>query len=509
MRTSQHGYLSVIAVLLIVVIGFIGVSAAYLIISSASATNNLAQSTGAFYLAESGLERAIRVLDTSNLTFRNTCAALNLSDSLAGGVYSVTGAGPYYVSSPTTLSSAITASATTIPVVSTANYQSVGRIMIDRETIDYLTVGATSFVAVVRGADGTTASAHALGAPVGQFQCALTSVGGMPSLTLPANYLGGKRVLTEAVQLQEGWAVGNKTTTWNMTHWNTPNELQWTLQIPSLAGSQDLRAISVVSNVDAWAVGVNAVALRFNGSTWANINSGITSGDDLLSVSAVSSTEAWAGTSQGRLYKWSGGSAWASVITISNSLNGISMLDTNGDGAADIGWVVGDTKTAYIYNGTSWTTRNTGITVQLNSVSTVSASDAFAAGNTGRIFRWTGGSSWSLMSTPSSTPTLRSISMISFGSSVIGWAVGTASTAWYYNGTSWSSAGSGLAGSLNITGVVTISDKEAWLVDASRHIYEWNGSSWTLVSTQGDIMNGIDMVHPNSKPASGWRENFA
>lgn len=510
---NQAGFLTILSVVLIVIIGFTAVALTYITFGSSFAAINLQKATSALFLAESGLEDATHELLTSTISNRNTCAGLSLTNaSIGDGAYSVTASGPFYVNSPTTLTSALNATATTIPVASTTGYQSAGRIMIDRELINYTSVDTTHFNGVTRGADGSTAAIHALSARVGQSQCNLASQGGAPTTTLAVNVSGGKRQLTESIQLQEGWVAGNTLagpTNWNIAHWNTPTEKQWVQQAPVISSPQTLNSVSIVSNVDAWIVGSNASALHYNGAGWSNINTGITGTNNLLSVSGVSSIEAWTCSAQGKIYKWSGGASWTNPSSPGGSLNSISMLDTNGNGAADTGWAVGTTRAAFLYNGTTWATKNGGITQNLNAVSTLSATDAWAAGVAGTIFHWTGATNWSVVSTPSSTPTLNGISMINTGASDIGWAVGTSSTAWFYNGTTWTSSNTGITAGLTLNDVVTVSTNEAWLVDSSGHVYEWNGSTWTLIFTSTKALNGIDIAHPNSEPFSAWAENFS
>lgn len=509
---KQRGFLTLITVVLIVIVGFIGVALAYIYYGSAFATINLQSATAALYLAESGLEDGSHELLSSTLANRSACSGLSLTNpSIGSGAYTLTGAGAFYTSSPTTLNGALTASATSIPVVSTSHYQASGRIMIDKEMINYASVDATHFLGVSRGMDGTLAASHTSGTLIGQYQCNLTAQGGVPSLTPPANNVGGKSNLTEAIQLEDGFAAGNTLagSNWNIAHWNYPTEKTWTQQTPAIASPQNLSSVSMVSNVDVWVVGTNATLLHYSGSTWTKINSGVTASDDLLSVCAISSVEAWASASQGRVYKWSGGASWTNVSSPGNQLNGISMVDSNGSGTANSGWVVGTKKTAFQYNGTTWSTKNTGITVDLSSVSTLSSTDAWAAGNSGSIFHWTGGASWTAVSTPSATPTLNGISMIKSGSSDIGWAVGTGSAAWFYNGTAWTSSNAGLAGGLTLNSVSTVSANEAWLCDSSGHIYEWNGSTWTLIFTSTKALTAIEILHPNTQPFSAWDENFS
>lgn len=506
---QQRGYLLIVAAFIVVAIGFLGVGIAYMSVgSSASAISHL-QSDKAFYLAESGFEQATHLLLTSDMTNRQTCSGLSINNTLGNGVYAVTSTGPFYINSPATLTGAITATATTIPVTSTSGYQNSGRIMIDQELIDYASIDSTNFIGVTRGVDTSTASSHASGAGIGQYQCNLLSQGGVPSLTLTVNRMSGKRILSEAIQLQEGWSVGTNLSgsAWNVAHWNVPTEKQWTQQAIAVSSPQILTAVSILSNVDAWAVGNKATALHYNGNTWTLVDTGLPNGDNLTSVSAVSSQEVWACADQGKIYKWTPGTNWTSPSAPGNNPNSISMVDSNGTGTANAGWLVGAKKTAYRYNGTSWSSSNTGITADLNSVSTLSATDAWAAGNGGNIFHWTGGASWSAVTTPT-TNTLNGISMIQSGSTDIGWAVGNTSTALYYNGTSWASSNSGLAANLTLNSVITVSSTEAWTVASNGQTYEWNGSTWTLIFTSTKALNGIDVIHPNHQPFSAWTESF-
>lgn len=511
MQIKQKGFLVIVAALLIVVMGFLGIVVAYMIVGSSLSTVQFVTAEQALYIAEAGLEDATHQLLNFKVASRDNCSGVSITNSSFGaGAYQVTSTGPFSPASATTLNGALSSSATSITVASTSNYQSSGRIMIDSELINYTAKDATHFLNAVRGVGGSIASVHDTGAPVGQYQCNLSSQGGVPILN-PTTTLGSKRTLTEDIQLQEGWSVGSTLsgpTNWNVLHWNKPTENQWTQQAPAISSPKILNAVSIVSNVDAWIVGNAGIALHFNGSTWSSISSGLTSGNNVLSVSAVSSSEAWACDNKGKIYKWSGGASWTNPSNPGNSLNDISVLDTTGAGAGNIGWAVGTKKMAYLYNGSTWTSTNTGITVDLNAVETLSTTDAWAAGLSGKIFQWTGGSSWNLISTPSATPTLNSISMIKSGSSDIGWAVGTSSTAWYYNGTSWASSNSGLAGGLTLNSVITISANEAWVVDSSGEIYEWNGNAWSIMFTSSVALNDIAILSPNSQPFSAWQESF-
>ena len=183
--SKQKGFLVFIAVILIVVTGFIGLAVAEMFYSSSRSTTDYLQAAKALYLAESGIEDATHNLLAPTLTDRSACSGLSFTNAVGAGSYSVTSTGPFFASPPSTVSGALSATATTIPVVSTTNYQSSGRLMIDQELINYAAISGNDFIGVTRGIDGTTATTHASGVSVGQYQCNLATAGGVPVVTAP------------------------------------------------------------------------------------------------------------------------------------------------------------------------------------------------------------------------------------------------------------------------------------------------------------------------------------
>lgn len=512
MMRKQRGYFLLLAVVLVVVIGVMGSVITYTFANRARISVAQQKGLQTFYLAESGLEIGTRLLTMANLSgspTRLACSTVSgnaaiTNASLGSGSFTLTTINSSPIHAVNSLSAAITTTSTIINANSTTGFAPSGKIIIDREAIDYAAISGNSFIGVTRGVSGTIAASHASGAGIGQYLCSIDSQAGIPNLT-SASY---KRELIWNVQLEEGWAVGIALngSTWNFVEWNSPTELTWTQQSPAIASPKQLNAVSMLSNADIWAVGNSAAALHFNGSSWININTGIAGGDNLLDVSGVSSQEAWVSTSTGKVYKWSGGTTWTNSSSPGNNLNGISMIDTNGDGLADAGWVVGSKKTAFKYNGSTWTSTSTGITADLTSVSTLNANDAWTVGNGGVIFKWNG-SSWANISSPTNQ-NLNSVSMITSGSTDIGWAVGATSAAIYYDGTSWTLKNTGLANNLTLNGVVTVSSNEAWLVASGGQIYHWNGSAWSLTFTSTKALNGIAMLSIKNQPQSAWRQVF-
>tara|TARA_X000001382_G_scaffold1314_1_gene1600 strand:- start:1824 stop:2759 length:936 start_codon:yes stop_codon:yes gene_type:complete len=87
----------------------------------------------------------------------------------------------------TTLDGTLSSSATTVTVASTSGFDSSGTIFIENEQITYTGTSSTTFTGATRGANGTTAAAHASAVQVAQF-----TAGGVPThvvRTLDNNYL--------------------------------------------------------------------------------------------------------------------------------------------------------------------------------------------------------------------------------------------------------------------------------------------------------------------------------
>lgn len=516
----QRGFLSLVAVVLIMVMGFLGMALTYMLISGSASTTNYLQSSKALYLAEAGLEHATHVLNASSFTNRAPCLALTISNTLGAGSYSVATTGPFYVSSPSTLNGAITSTATIIPVVSTANYQASGRLMIDRELVNYAAISGNNFVGVIRGVSSTTAAAHNSATPVAQFQCALSSQGGVPSLTSPVNpgSPSGKRQIQDAVQLQEAWAVGNSSNNnFRIMRWNRPTEEQWSNA--SIAASNiSFNSVSMVSYVDGWAVGGTNTFLHWTGSAWTSVATGLTNvaffgvyctdGDNCHAV----------GNAQGGtpvIGHWNG-TAWTR-ITPGGSISGANLRSVHCDAINDC-WAAGTNSGGgrfYQWNGTTWT----GISLAglsgytFNGVFCNTSTDCWAVGANATFARKSG-ASWANFATGLPAAQYNGIFC---NSSTDCWAVGNTNGGRdlivHWNGTAWSRDASNPTPATNLFEVSCANINDCWAVGANSSFVHWDGTSWTTFTTSGlpsVQLNGIDIVfHPTLQPQAAWQENFA
>ena len=525
---GQRGASLLAAIFFMVVVAFLGTVVVSLLATQSFTSLNEVQSTKAFYVAEAGLERATRALLAPPLAERVSCAAVTGSASLTNialgdGRFTVTrdAGAPFYPAPAATLSGAIGPADSSIQVSSTAGYaQAGGRIMIDRELIDYTGVlaGPPRFTGAKRGAGGTSAVTHAVTTRVAQYQCSVTSQGGVTDLAAPT----GRRIVAHGVQLEEGWAGGkaaaggNELFRWNgvagPNAWGGPSSV-----------TQEVRGVEMLSYADGWAVGrVNGNRYniaRWDGTTWTQLapptippdNGG---NEDLEAVSMLSAAEGWAVGKSGVILHWDG-ATWhtnhhaASPTT--QDLKSISMV------ASGSGWAVGKSGTILHWDGTSWHTDHHATpptTKDLEDVFMLSATAGWAVGEKAAgVLHWDG-ASWhrnDAHGLAAAAEDLRALHMVS---SSQGWAVGKSGLIYHYLDTGAPAWHTGDAHSTSPTGqeltdVFMVSALNGWAVGKNGVIVHWNSSSWsTVASPSTQDLKGLSMVAPGIPPQSTWREVF-
>jgi hypothetical protein len=245
-----------------------------------------------------------------------------------------------------------------------------------------------------------------------------------------------------AVSAADAWVVGYYETSGVFEplteHWNGTAWKEVTAPVPSGATYPGLSAVSAVSATNAWAVGSYQnssgtdmpLTEHWNGTAWKTVTSPAPSGavtTILSGVSAVSATDAWAvgcyntidSTPVPLIEHWNG-TAWKTVKSPTPS--GATDITPSGVSAvsATDAWTVGSyqngsgTEVPLIlhWNGTAWSQvaspAPSGATnTSLTGVSTVSATDAWAAGSydiasgvsESLILRWNG-TAWKKVTSP-------------------------------------------------------------------------------------------------------------
>lgn len=541
--SSQNGYIILVAVLMILIVGLMGVVIAQLFFGSTFSTIAHHQADAALYLAESGIEGETHKLLQPSLASRNTCAGLNakpFANTLGAGSYSVSttsqGIAAGFVSSPTILNGALAAVLTTrsITVENTSGYQSFGRIMIDSEFINYTSIDATHFNGVTRAVDGSAVAPHATGTAIGQYQCNITSQAGVPSLTTAL----GKRTIKDTVQLQEAWAVGIAVadSTYVIAQWNNPTELAWNYTPISSATASNLYGVSITSYVDGWAVGEAQgnypTILHWNGLTWIRVLPDAQVNVALNGVSCVNKNNCWAvggnDSNNPVMERWNGVS-WSRVMPA--GLNNAALTSVYCNEVSDC-WAVGknlaSTPLVEHWNGVAWArvvpTDDTNF--GLNSVFCNSATDCWAVGDktgNGPLIEHWNGSAWSNQAATIlgvNNADLHGIACVNKNDC---WAVGDALGSdffMHWNGTNWIRDASMPQPVANLKSVDCISANDCWAVgetnvEANASMVHWDGLSWERFTSvvngpvaTGRGLNAVCLVGGGGKPMAGWREVF-
>ncbi len=212
-RLQQRGALLIAAVVLIVVIGVLASTLSFLYVGSTTSGGDHLSSAKALFVAESGLEHAAYQLKSGT-----ACASLAPTQQTVGeGNFSTTVAAN---SASSTLTSAISATATVIPLSSTTNFGAHGRITIGSEAINYAAISGLNLTGAKRGRMETTEDNHLSGTAVTQDQCMVTSTG---TVGVAQRVLEGSKVPTAPLFQAAGTAVawtgtGDTAVAWPTTH---------------------------------------------------------------------------------------------------------------------------------------------------------------------------------------------------------------------------------------------------------------------------------------------------
>jgi hypothetical protein len=544
MRTGQRGAVLITGIVLIVVIAVMVATLGFLYVANLRSSSLHSSSEQAYFAAYSGLERATRAVNSPILAGavapdvnRVPCAGLtgnaavtNVNVVAGKGQFTATGGAAVSPATPVTLNGALTAAATVIPVTTLAalgGYSASGRIMIDRELIDYsgtsnvaaVCGAAPCFVGARRGAAGTTAAAHATGTRVGQFQCNIQSRGGVPDLASPR----AVRILSQGTQLQEGWAVGaaggagSGQRPWFVRF----RESAWT-DFGNAAFTQNtqLNSVFMLSNADGWAVG-NAFGGAGGGEAiyqwrvtpapgWIRVGPvGAVPNANLNSVHCLSANSCWAvGNNSGGelMVRWTGGPNWARVGPVAAvpnaNLNSVHCLSANSC------WAVGNNSGGELMvrwtGGPNWARVGpVGAipNVNLRSVYCVADNDCWAvgaaSGGNAVIARWTGAANWSNgpAAAPAVNAQLNSVFCVSTNDC---WAVGNNSAGElilrWAGGPNWTRVAPIAAiPDTNLNSVFCVRGDDCWAVGnasgGAEVIIRWDGTSWTRVPVSGAIAN--------------------
>ncbi|EKE01036.1 MAG: hypothetical protein ACD_21C00234G0001 [uncultured bacterium] len=241
---SQRGYLLIVAVILIVIVSFIGGSIAYIYIGSSKSNTNILRSNDAFYVANSGLEMVKRSLIARGRSCPHISGNFANVELPAGtpktGEFTVTGDD---VLAFAALSGSITSSSADVTANDASDFASeLGTALIENEIITYPKKASNTLQNMKRGVAGTTAAAHPTAplttALIKQHMCVLQSVGQVPT-TATSSAPDGKRVIREPIAMGMGYLPVDRS-------------LPGLLLMPALIGADNVnlrRTNSVINNI--------------------------------------------------------------------------------------------------------------------------------------------------------------------------------------------------------------------------------------------------------------------
>ena len=563
---KQRGFLLVAAIAMVVVAGFYGVVFTHMLTSGTSSNINYIQAMQSYYIADGGLNRGLYAVNAANVQdspdplttvdVRMSCSTIGTT-ALGTGEFNINVA--TRKTTRTTLSAALSNSSSNILITSTNDLTSQGRVYIGQEAVDYKglgTCGPTNVPCLInatRGANSTVASSHDNGIYVSQFACELTATGSVPSLASPS----GSSTLSAATNMEAVFAAGvDSGSSMTFTHWNSINNNAFTQANSdnSTAGNNnDIYGIAAAGPDYLLAVGKENDDDIFTlwqwdvtNSKWIQLSQPSVDQNnyrqDLNAISAVSEKEAWAvgdrggsgGSRRWTVLRWDG-SSWCAMTPSGacdgkdipsdggggsiKHLEGVSVIDTNGDGLGNFGFAVGNSGKILEYDGTDWTTASSPTSTTIRSVFVVSANEAWACGDSGKIYRWDG-SSWSQVRDFGGQQlySVTALDTTGDGYANVGWVVGRQNNngrAYRFTQAtpgatlSWTTHNPSGGANKRLRGVTMRRIGDVWAVGNTGRTIHWNGTTWTQITSDvSKNLFAVTMIGPREPKGQAFTETF-
>ncbi len=246
-----------------------------------------------------------------------------------------------------------------------------------------------------------------------------------------------------------------------------------------------LNDVCLTAKKSGWACGNNGLLLKYDGETWAKVDTGYAKNENLMALAFATETEGWAVGTHGTILYYNNGS-WSQQDSQSEE----SLYDVAVTKSRTV-WVAGANGTLLRYNGISWgknaVTLTGGVTVKddIYGLGLTDQNNGWAVGNRGLIIHYDGQNWVPYTGAPPSTERLNSVSAIS---DVQAWIVGAFGTILQFNGTSWNKMGSAFSG-FDLYRVFMLDDSNGWAVGQDGTLIYYDGTRW------------ISHVKPEGKPA--------
>ena len=233
-----------------------------------------------------------------------------------------------------------------------------------------------------------------------------------------------------------------------------------------------LYAVVAVSPSEAFAVGDGGVILHRTGGSWKQMMSGTT--QNLRGVWAASPTDVWAVGHAGTILRYNG-SVWTPVTGVTSS----DCVGVWGAGPSDV-WVAATGRVYHYTGGSSWSM--TSVAGTLLGISGTGPTDIWLATENGYLKHYTGGSWGTVMPAGGGAVTFTVLAM---QGALWTSNVTPGSEALRLVGSTWTSHGTGSTIFQSYYGAAL---NDVWAVGNTK-VGRWNGSSWTVTVPTGNTHN--------------------
>ncbi len=225
----------------------------------------------------------------------------------------------------------------------------------------------------------------------------------------------------------------------------------------TLPTTQTYQGIWGSSSSDIFVVGLGGSVLHYDGSSWSTQASG--TGSDLKCVWGTASNDLWAAGANSAIRKYTG--SWSSQSRADGRSE--QLNDIWGSSSSDV-WIVGD---GY---STGWWSTTRYYTL---------------------LHTTDGGATWSYAGGPTGLSSNVNLNGIWGSAANDIWAVGSGGTIRHYDGSNWSTSGTGVT-SRDLFGVWGTASNNVYAAGSNGVILHWNGSAWSpMTSGTSSTLYGI------------------
>ncbi len=227
---------------------------------------------------------------------------------------------------------------------------------------------------------------------------------------------------------------------------------------------------------EAWLVGANGLALRFDGQDWRRVPSGTT--NELAAVWGADADDVWI-VGRSDLLRWDG----AALSSVASPIASPNSSSVHGSARTNV-WI-GGTRALH-WDGTML--RHDTAAVGLNDVFVAGATLAVGVGNAGRVLEWDG-QSWTLVPTPAA----RSLYAVHGAGGEI-WAAGDRGEVFVRDGAGWR-IGPGVPSASRLSTLWMSGPQNVYASGSlAGALLRWDGAAWSVPYTVGGRPVAVDDI---------------